>query len=251
MSTEQAEDPGPSLDRQLEEVLAVIVGPAGTQRAGRAVRSAGLPDDLAADVRQEAWLRAVATFGRREQPYPGLDEVRTRVLAHRIIDRVAIDWARGAPRRREVATPHHAAEPTSTALDRYDDAAGVTGPPSGLAALTEVDSSELVRALAAAVGRIAASAELRPSGCDARVVTAAALHVLATLDRGALPGDLTGGLTGGTTWFDRALYAALHHADPERFPAGAPDAAVRQRKLRCGRRVIELLAAACREVGLR
>lgn len=225
----------------------MLAGAVGATRARRAVRAAGLPDDLAPDVQQEAWLRAVATFDRRSEPYVDLDEVRARVLAHRIVDRVAIDWARGAPRRREVATPHHAEGDGGPALERFDDTAGVTGPPDGLAALGRVDSAELVRALAAAIGRRAATGAIGCRRCDPRVAVAAALHLLAGLDRE--PAGTA--LAGGTTWFDRALYAALRHADPDGFPDGPPDAATRQRKHRCGRCVVELLAAACAEVGLR
>ena len=181
-------------------------------------RRAGLPLDMADDVRSETWVRVSQALSRRFESFPDMpDPSSAHRYAARACERTAIDLAR-TTRRRGLQVSFDEQIDESTILDSIN----------GLVSSVELD---LWRRTILAVARSGS----RCSGCQDDVVVAAALRVLNSLgmgDRGSM-GEL--------------LYEALAEVDDRRSDDRSP--AARQRKSRCGRCVVELLRATAYQLG--
>jgi DNA-directed RNA polymerase specialized sigma24 family protein len=228
------------LGRQRDAVLEWL-GRNGAEVARAATRRHGLASDLAGDVANDAWIRAHQTFHKRDSPYEGMtDDVAVERYARRVVDNAAIDRARLASNRREVATvDHRDSEDSGPALD--DLAAAVDG------AFDAVTSTSSMLELRDTVGELALTGGERCPGCHEAIVAATALRVANLLATGAeVDSDA------GAGWLDALIYDSLQHTDVETFAEVGPRLTdkQRQKKSRCGRCIQELLRRAARLIGL-
>lgn len=207
-----------TLDSQRASILDWFGHPECRSWCVTCARRAGLPPDMADDVRSETWVRVSQALSRRLESFPNMpDPSSAHRYAARACERTAIDLAR-TTRRRGVQVSYD---------DQIDEPALLESI-NGFVSAVELDQW---RRTVLAISRSGSTC----SGCDEEVVVAAALRVLNSLGMG-----------------DRAsmselLYEALAEVDDRRSDDRSP--AARQRKSRCGRCVVELLRATARQLG--
>lgn len=169
------------------------------------------------EVCNEAWMRLTASLDRRTEPLPAVtSSADAGAYCARVIDNLVRDRRRIALRTEadplegipELALP--SAANTDRVLDRV-----------------------MVEQLLHLVAHRGTSG-ITCDGCPATVVVATALEVLHMVLAGDDGGDR------GRDWFDRIVHTALSRVDEAERNERAQD----QRKSRCGRCVIDVLAAA-------
>jgi hypothetical protein len=183
--------------------------------ATRLVRRRGLSVS-GTELVSEAYLRMRRRFDSDAEA-PVLTDLRDAArYGARILDNLSRDLVRSRLRGATLVR----LDDGDMAVDTSDD-------------LGHVEHRVLVEQLLRAVARRATD-HIACHGCPSEVVAAAALEVVHLVLNGH------DGAERGRTWFDQMIHAALSRVDPYVAPS---DAALNQRKSRCGRCAADLLSA--------
>lgn len=200
----------------MEAVHDWLMSDGARAHAAAIVRKRRLSDIDPDALVSEAWIRVQAAFSRRTEPYPDLaGEEPVRRFTYRILDNLAIDWARASIRRSDVLVPLAGEDQISTSEAGFE----------------QIDQHDLIVRL---IERIPDVADRLPTcpGCAHTVVVALALDICQSL------------LADGDGDFDRLVYTGLRRVLGEPDDGSPATPAERQRKSRCGRCTRLLLEAA-------
>ena len=197
-----------------------ITSPDARITASRYLRWRNLDVDPT-EVCNEAWVRLTASLDRRAEPLPAVTtSADAAAYCARVIDNLVRDRRRSALRT------------------EADPLEGI--PELALPSTTHTDGV-LDRIMVEQLLHLVAhrgTAGITCEGCPATVVVATALEVLHMVLAGDDGGDR------GRDWFDRIVHTALARVDEVERNERAQD----QRKSRCGRCVIDVLANAMRDI---
>jgi len=218
------EQPLWGLATQAEAMESWLVSSAGQLAAARLVRKYGLPDDPR-DISSTALLRIRGLTSRRNGPLPSInsDEEAAR-YAYRTVSNVAIDIARRSTREKSMLMNVSLLSPAAPSVE------------------SEATAKVFVETMFTKVSEIVARDVTCP-GCQQQFVLAATTEILLLV---LIEGEFEG--TRGQTWFVFVIYETV-----ERFAQGMGilPAARRQRKSRCKRCVMDLIALGLSELGYR
>ncbi len=210
------------LATQIQTMEDWVIGTSGQLAAGRLRRKYRLAVD-SQDVTSTALVHIRRLANRRTTPLPAVtngDEAAR--YAYRTLANAAIDFARRATREQAMLINVSRLQPVAPSVE------------------SEATAKIFVESMFTKVSEIVARAIDCP-GCQRQIVLAATTEVLHLV---LIEGESDGAR--GQTWFDDVIYETV-----DRYTQGMAllPAARRQRKSRCKRCVMELLASGLAELG--
>ena len=212
------------LAAQVEAMESWLTGPDGQRAASRLVRKYGIPDDPR-DVASAALLRIRGLTNRRNTPLPSINSPEDAArYAYRTVSNTAIDIARRSTREKSMLMNVLLLSPAAPSVE------------------SEATAKVFVETMFTKVSEIVAR-DVSCPGCQQQIVLAATTEILHLV---LIEGESEG--TRGQTWFDDVIYETV-----DRFTQGMGilPAARRQRKSRCKRCVMDLIALGLSELGYR
>ena len=220
------DQPSPEWDlaAQVAAMEAWLASPDGRIAATRLVRKYGLVDDPR-DLIGTALLRIRGLTTRRTMPLPSVNSPEEAArYVYRTVANSAIDIARRNSREKTMLVNVSVLSPESPSVE------------------AEATAKVFVEAMFAKVSEIV-SRETSCPGCQQQIVLAATTEVLHLV---LIEGDTDGAR--GQSWFDDVIYETV-----DRYTKGMDllPAARRQRKSRCKRCVMDLIALGLAELGYR
>ena len=212
------------LATQIAAMEAWLTGPDGGVAASRLARKYGLSDDPR-DVIGTALLRIRGLATRRTNPLPSVNSPEEAArYAYRTVSNATIDLARRNTREKAMLVNVAVLAPDAPSVE------------------SQATAKVFVESMFAKVSELVAR-EVPCTGCQRQIVLAATTEILHLV---LIEGESDGAR--GQSWFDDVIYETV-----DRYTKGMDllPAARRQRKSRCKRCVMDLIALGLAELGYR